>query len=328
MKNSGNNSSWRQRVVPILLENGLLIALLLFACAVYLMKPSMFRWSSLEGMLRQSADIAVVAFPLALLVMAGSVDLSVGSVSAFCAIMTTMAAQSMGFFPGAIVGLMIGALIGSIHGYLVSYLKLHPVVTTLAGLTLWQGLSLILTNAKTVGMGTVPSEILDYGIGLNHVLFLPIHFYILVAVYGICWSLAHAHKFGERALAVGGGEVPAFLAGINVRLTKLLAHTLVGFGAALAGIMMLIRSGAVHGSDGDGLEFRALTIVLLGGISFQGGQGKMRGVVVALFFMSLLRNSLVLLRTPLYYQHMSSGILIILALLMESVIRRNRAGKL
>jgi len=91
--------------------------------------------------------------------------------------------------------------------------------------------------------------------------------------------------------------------------------------------MMLIRSGAVHGSDGDGLEFRALTIVLLGGVSFQGGQGKMRGVLVSLFFMTLLRSSLVMLRTPLYYQHMSSGVLIILALLMESVIRRKGLSK-
>jgi len=312
----------RQRLTAAILENGLLVALILFSAVVAYIKPSMFRWNSLEGIVRQSADIAVIAFPLALLVMSGSVDLSVGSLAAFCAIITTMAAQRLGFFPGALVGMATGIAIGALHGFLVSYLRLHPVVTTLGGLTLWQGLSLLLTNAKTVGMGSIPDSVLDYGIGINQIFFLPVHFYILVAAYIACWALAHKHKFGERVLAVGGGERAAFLVGIDVRITKLLAHALAGLGAALAGLMMLIRSGAVHGSDGDGLEFRALTIVLLGGVSFQGGQGKMRGVLVSLFFMTLLRSSLVMLRTPLYYQHMSSGVLIILALLMESLIRK------
>lgn len=317
----------RQKLTSVILENGLLVALILFSAIVAFIKPSMFRWNSLEGILRQSTDIAVIAFPLAILVMSGSVDLSVGSVAAFCAIITTMASQKLGFFTGALVGMSTGIAIGSLHGFLVSYLRLHPVVTTLGGLTLWQGLSLLLTNAKTVGMGSIPPVVLDYGIGLNHILFMPIHFYILLVTYIACWALAHKHKFGERVLAVGGGERAAFLAGIDVRMTKLLAHTLAGLGAALAGLMMLIRSGAVHGSDGDGLEFRALTIVLLGGISFQGGQGKMRGVLVSLFFMTLLRSSLVMLRTPLYYQHMSSGVLIILALLMESSIRKKGLSK-
>jgi len=326
---NGRNSTGqlRQRLRSILLGNGLLAALLLFSAIVAYIKPSMFRWNSLEGILRQSADIAVIAFPLALLVMTGSVDLSVGSVAAFCAIITTMVSQKLGFLPGVLAGMTTGIAIGALHGFLVSYLRLHPVVTTLGGLTLWQGLSLLLTNAKTVGTGSIPPEVLDYGIGLNHIFFMPIHFYILLVTYIACWALTHRHKFGERALAVGGGERAAFLVGIDVRMTKLLAHALTGLGAALAGLMMLIRSGAVHGSDGDGLEFRALTIVLLGGVSFQGGQGKMRGVLVSLFFMTLLRSSLVMLRTPLYYQHMSSGVLIILALLMESVIRRKGLSK-
>jgi ribose/xylose/arabinose/galactoside ABC-type transport system permease subunit len=211
---------------------------------------------------------------------------------------------------------------------LVSYLKLHPVVATLGGLALWRGLALLVTDAQTIGMGSVPEAVLDYGIGLRHVLFLPIHFYILLTAYLLCWTAAHKHAFGERLFAVGGDERAAFLAGINVRLVRFIAHVVTGLGAALAGLMMFIRSGAVHGSDGNGLEFGALTIVLLGGISFQGGMGRMRGVLVALFFMSFLRHSLVLLRTPLYLQHMASGILIIVALYVDSLLmRRAELGK-
>ena len=297
------------------------MALLLFVLVVAFIKPSMFRLRSLEGLLRQSADIAVIVFPFALLVMAGSVDLSVGSVSAFCAIIITQAAHKFGFFPGILIGMITGISIGLINGLLVSYLRLNPVVTTLGGLTLWQGISLILTNAKTVGMGSIPSIVLDYGIGINRILFMPIHFYVLLMTYILFWALAHKHKFGERALAIGGAEKAAFLVGIDVKMTKLIAHALTGLGAALAGLMMLIRSGAAHGSDGDGLEFKVLTIVLLGGVSFQGGQGRMFSVLISLFFIIFLQSSLVMLRTPIYYQYMSSGILIILALLMESFVR-------
>lgn len=320
-------SRMRISIKLFFLNNGLLVALLIFSAVVAYIKPSMFRWASIEGIIRQSADIAVIVFPLALLVMTGSVDLSVGSVATFCAIITTIAAQKIGVFPGVLVGIFTGVLIGVFNGFLIGYLRLNPVVATLGGLTLWQGLSLLITNAKTVGMGSVPEAILDYGIGINHIFFLPVHFYILLLIYIAFWAIAHRHKFGERALAVGGGERAAFLVGINIRKTKLIAHAITGLGAALAGIMLLIRSGAVHGSDGDGMEFRALTIVLLGGVSFQGGQGKMRGVLVSLFFMTLLRSSLVMLRTPLYYQHMSSGLLIIIALFMESLSQKSKLAK-
>ena len=324
-----NNSLSRMHISikHFFLNNGLLVVLLIFLAVVAYIKPSMFRWASLEGIIRQSADIAVIVFPLALLVMTGSVDLSVGSVATFCAIIITVFSQKFGFLPGVFIGIITGSAIGFLNGFLVGYLRLNPVVTTLGGLTLWQGLSLLLTDAKTVGMGSIPDNVLDYGIGLKHLFFLPIHFYILLFIYIVFWVIAHRHKFGERALAVGGGEKAAFLVGINTRKTKLIAHTITGLGAALAGIMMLIRSGAVHGSDGDGLEFRALTIVLLGGISIQGGQGKMSGVLVSLFFMTFLRSSLVMLRTPLYYQHMSSGLLIIIALLMESLSKRTKLTK-
>lgn len=316
----------RERLLDFITANGLLVALILFVLFVAAVKPSILKWSSLEGIIRQSTDIAVVAFPLALLVIAGSVDLSLGSVASFSAIIMARTALIYGFPTGVLTGLAVAVGIGLVNGLLVGYLKLHPVVTTLGGLTLWRGAALLLTNAKTIGMGAVPGWILDYGIGLNTLLSMPLHLYILSISYLVCWALAHKHRFGERLYAVGGQEKAAFLVGINTKLVKLLAHTLTGFGAGLAGFMMFFRSGAVHGSDGDGLEFRALTIVLLGGISFQGGKGKMRGVLVALFFITFLRYSLVLLRTPLYLQHMASGVLIILALFMDSLLTQ-RAEK-
>jgi ribose/xylose/arabinose/galactoside ABC-type transport system permease subunit len=323
-----SGGGWTRRLLDFVISNGLLAALVVFVLCVAAAKPSILKWSSLEGIIRQATDIAVVAFPLALLVIAGSVDLSVGSVAGLSGIIMARAAAAFGFPAGVLIGLGTGLMIGALNGVLVSYLKLHPVVATLGGLALWRGVALLVTDAQTIGMGSVPEAVLDYGIGLRHVLFLPVHFYILLIVYLLCWAAAHKHTFGERLFAVGGDERAAFLAGINVRLVKFIAHVMTGLGAALAGLMMFIRSGAVHGSDGSGLEFGALTIVLLGGISFQGGLGKLRGVLVALFFMAFLRHSLVLLKTPLYLQHMASGVLIIVALYLDSLLmRRAELGK-
>jgi ribose/xylose/arabinose/galactoside ABC-type transport system permease subunit len=324
----GAGTGWIRKLSDFAISNGLLVALIVFVLAVGAAKPSILRWSILEGIIRQTTDIGVVVFPLALLVIVGSVDLSVGSVAGLSGIVMASSAAALGFPAGVLIGLALGLAIGALNGLLVSYLKLNPVVATLGGLALWRGVALLVTNAKTIGMGIVPEVVLDFGTGLRQFLFLPVHFYILLFVYVLCWALAHKHKFGERLFAVGGDERTAFLTGINVRLVKLIAHVLTGLGASVAGLMMFIRSGAVHGSDGNGLEFGALTIVLLGGISFQGGQGKMRGVIVALFFMSFLRHSLVLLKTPLYLQYMSSGVLIIVALYVDAMLtRRAELGK-
>jgi ribose/xylose/arabinose/galactoside ABC-type transport system permease subunit len=321
-------TTWGRRLLDLVISNGLLTALILFVVSVAAARPSLLKWASLEGIIRQSTDLAVVVFPLALLVIAGSVDLSVGSVAALSGIVTAAVSGAAGFPVGVLAGLVLGLAIGALNGLLVSYLGLHPVVATLGGLTLWRGMALLTTNAATIGAGSVPEAVLDYGIGIRHVLLLPVHFYILVAVYLVCWAAAHKQAFGERLFAVGGDERAAFLAGIDVKRVRFIAHVATGLGASLAGLMMFVRSGAAHGSDGNGLEFNALTIVLLGGVSFQGGLGRMRGVLVALFFMSFLRNGLVLLKTPLYLQHMASGVLIVAALYIDSLLmRRTEMGK-
>ncbi len=315
-------NGWRAKLLDFLVSNGLLVALIAFVLAVALAKPSILKWSSLEGIIRHSADIAVVVFPLALLVIAGSVDLSVGSVAALSAIVMAKAAGAFGFPAGVVLGLGLGMVIGALNGALVGYLGLNAVVVTLGGLVLWRGVALLATDAQTIGMGSVPEAVMDLGVGLQPVLHLPVHFYVLLVAYLLCWAIAHKHALGERLFAVGGDERAAYLVGINVRRVKFVAHVITGLGASLAGLMMFVRSGAVHGADGNGLEFDALTIVLLGGISFHGGLGRMRGVAVALFFMVFLRHSLVLLNTPLYLQHMASGILIVVALYVESLLTR------
>jgi len=319
--------AWRARALNFLVSNGLLVALVAFVLAVTFVKPAMLRWSSLEGIIRYSADIAVVVFPLALLVIAGSIDLSIGSVAALSAIVMAKAAVAFGFPSGIALGLGVGVAIGALNGALVGYLKLNAVMVTLGGLVLWKGVALLVTDAQTIGAGVVPEALMDLGIGLQPVLYLPVHFYILIAVYLSCWALAHKHALGERLFAVGGDERAAYLVGINVGFVKFIAHVITGLGASLAGLMMFVRSGAVHATDGNGLEFDALTIVLLGGISFQGGVGRMRGVIVALFFMIFLRHSLVLMNTPLYFQHMASGILIVVALYVDSVLTRSADGR-
>jgi ribose/xylose/arabinose/galactoside ABC-type transport system permease subunit len=317
-----SGSTWGRRARDFVISNGLLAGLVIFVLAVAAAKPSILRWSSLEGIIRQATDVAVVALPLALLVIAGSVDLSIGSVAGLCGIVMAKVATLAGFPLGVAAGLLLGLAIGALNGALVGYLGPHPVVATLGGLTLWRGLALLTTNAQTIGAGSVPEAVLDFGTGLRSFLYLPVHFYLLLAVALLCWAAVHRHAYGERLFAVGGDEKAAFLTGIDVKLVKFVAHVITGGGAALAGLLTLVRSGAAHGTDGGGLEFGALTIVLLGGVSFQGGQGRIRGVIVALFFMSFLRHSLILLKTPLYLQYMTSGVLIIVALFVDSLLTR------
>ena len=291
------SSDLERRLLDLVVANGLLAALIVFVLSVAAARPSLLRWASLEGIIRQTTDIAVVVFPLALLVISGSVDLSVGSVADLSGIVMARVAVAFGFPAGVLAGLGLGLAIGALNGVLVSYLGLHPVVATLGGLTLWRGVALLTTNAQTIGMGTVPEAVLDFGIGLRHVLFLPVHFYVLLITYLVCWGAAHKHTFGERLFAVGGmSGQPSSRDQRQARAIRRARDDGPGRGARGADDVHSVGSRAWLGRKRSRVQrphHRASRRCQL-----PGGMGKMRGVIVALFFMSFLRHSLVLLKTP------------------------------
>lgn len=308
----------KERIAVLLAQNGIFIALLALIAFFSVVNPRFFSLQNGQSILLQVADLGLVALPLALIIMSGSIDLSVGSVASVSAIVAAMTMNATGIWPlGFAVGLAFGALAGAINGALIAFLKLNPLVVTLGFLSVWGGLALFLVDGATVA--GLPEGFRE--LGSFKILGIPIQIIILVVVVGLCWFLLNKRPFGREVLAIGGNERAAFLMGVRVRSVRMRLFVLTGLLAALAGIMLSAKLQAATPTAGLGMEVQALTVVLLGGVAFEGGVGRISGVVLGLLFVGVLRNGLVIAGVSQFLQTILIGLTLVVAVALDSSIQ-------
>ena len=274
-----------RRLQYMLARNGTLLGLGLLIVLFTIANENFLTWANAKNIGQAVSELGVVSIPLALLVISGAVDLSVGSVASLAGIiggmvMTTSELTSLGI----LAGLGVGVLAGAINGILVSYLNLNSIVVTLGALSVWGGIALYLTGGQTIA--GLPESFTDLA---NIQIFgVSIEIFVLGAavVYGIV--ILDLLPYGRRLYAVGGNQRAAFLMGVAVQWVRFLMFVQVGAAAALGGLMLASKLAAATPITGQGLEINALTVVLLGGIAFSGGMGRMTGVVAG----TLLRRGL------------------------------------
>lgn len=309
----------KERLAVLLAQNGIFIALLALIAFFSIVNPRFFSVLNGQSILLQVADLGLVALPLALIIMSGSIDLSVGSVASVSAIVAAMTMNATGIWPlGFAVGLAFGAVAGAINGALIAFLKLNPLVVTLGFLSVWGGLALFLVDGATVA--GLPEGF--RALGSFKVVGIPIQIIILIVVIALCWFLLNKRPFGREVLAIGGNERAAFLMGVRVRSVRMRLFVLTGLLAALAGIMLAAKLQAATPTAGVGMEVQALTVVLLGGVAFEGGIGRISGVVLGLLFVGVLRNGLVIAGVSQFLQTILIGLTLVIAVALDSSIQR------
>jgi ribose/xylose/arabinose/galactoside ABC-type transport system permease subunit len=265
------------------------------------------------------AELGVIAIPLALLVIAGSVDLSVGSIASLAAVIGGKVMVSTGSaWAGVIAALGFGAGAGMLNGLLVSYLSLNSIVVTLGFLAVWGGLALYISGGETVA--GLPESFTD--LAAIKIVGVPIQIFILAAVVVLGWVALNKLPYGRRLYAVGGNQRAAFLMGISIRRVRFLMFVGVGVAAAFGGLMLAAKLNAATPQSGSGLELDALTVVLLGGIAFAGGMGRISGVVAGLLFVGVLQNGLVVTGTSEFLQQVFLGLTLIAAVALDDSIRQ------
>ena len=217
---------------------------------------------------------AIIAVAMTHLMVSGGFDMSVGSIVAFTGSATAFLLVSGTPVPLAVLaGLAIGTAIGLFNGFIIAKVGINPFVTTLASLSLFRGLTLILTKGKNIS--GLPE---DFNIIGQFKLFgiqTPILIALVLIVVGDI--VLRRSRFFRQSYYIGGNEKAARLSGIPVDRIKMLAYALTGFFAALAGVVMVARLGASSTTAGTGLELRVITAVIIGGASLQGGQGTVLG---------------------------------------------------
>ena len=310
---------------------GLLLALLLVVLAYNIARvPNFLTVGNQINLFQLGIEKAIVVLAMAFVIVNGEIDLSVASMMGLAAA-TVAALHERGFpFPLAIlVALGVGTGFGLMNGFFVAKVGLSSLAVTLAGYVGFRGLARLLVQDRSVG--GFPAWFTDLG---QQGLLGPVTFSILLyAVMALVAAVVlHRTGFGRRTFVVGSSAPVARYSGVPVAQTKLVIFAVSGFVAALAGVLMAARLGAVRASTAEGFELDIITVVLLGGVSIFGGVGSMLGVLLATYLVLNLRNGLVIAGVTGNTQTGIIGLLLILSVLVPNLVwsgqerlRRRRA---
>jgi rhamnose transport system permease protein len=239
---------------------------------------------------------AIVALPMALLIISGEIDISVGSTMALCSVVMGMAAGAgLGTPVVVAVGLFVGFLAGCFNGLLVTRFRVPSIVATIGTLSLFRGIAYAL-----VGDGVLKSYRPDFAYFGQGYVSGPISFELfLFAVLAIVFAvILHMTVIGQRIYAIGANPIASRLSGIRVEATKFWIFALLGLTAGLASVLLTSRLGSTRPSIATGWELSIITMVILGGVSIDGGQGSVLGVVLSALLIGLVTFGLNLLNVP------------------------------
>lgn len=280
---------------------------------------------NLLNIIVQVAPIGILACGMTFVIIALGIDLSVGSVVAFAAVVSASLAQlptaSPKMYEGLLlpaivailVALLVGAGAGFINGFLISKFNIAPFIATLGMMTAARGLTNIYTDARPVS--TLDPNYNMFGRGL-----MPIVIFIVVAV--ATHILLNHTRFGRHTYAIGGNEQSAKVSGINVNRVKLKIYTLSGLFAGIAAIILTGRVGSASPDLGMTMELDAITAAVIGGTSFAGGIGTAWGTVVGALIIGVINNGMTLMGISPFMQQVVKGVIIIVAIIIDE--RKNR----
>lgn len=276
-------------------------------------------WSNLSQVIKALSFIAIMAVGQSVVIIAGGIDLSVGSVLGLSGVVAAVMLNGILGVPSAIVlGVVVGLASGLVNGFLITRAKLPPFIATLGMMSVARGVAFALTGGETIR--NLPADFLM--IGQASVLSIPIPIVIMTAFAVVIGYMLKATKWGRYAYAIGGNEEAAVYSGVNVGRMKILVYGLCGMSAGIAGVLFTSRFGVGQSTAGLGYELDVIAAVVIGGISLSGGRGTILGAIVGSLLMGILRNGLVLLNVSAYWQQVAIGLVILLAVMLDQKTKK------
>lgn len=307
----------------VVAQTGPLLGLLVLGAALSILTDRFLSFSNLANVGQQIAVISIVALGATFVIIAGGIDLSVGSVVALSSVVFALAFSSAGLaWPIAVLAaLATGIAVGVVNGLFVTLGRLPAFIATLATLSMARGLALVVSEGRpisgfpdefrTITSGRIVGDV-PVSIGLTIVLF-------------VLGGLALRHTvFGRAVYAVGGSEEVARLSGIRIVRLKVAIYALAGFCAAVGGLVLTSRLNSAQPVAGQGLELDVIAAVVIGGASLSGGQGTAFGTLLGALIIGVLRNGLNLLNVSSFWQQVAVGA-VIAAAVMTDTLRRRRS---
>jgi ribose transport system permease protein len=295
-----------------------LIASFILLCLVFASQTDTFlTLNNFENIFKQLAVVGIASVGMTIVLVAGGVDLSVGSVAALSGVVTSVLwlESDIPLGVATVLGLASGALVGFLNGFAVTFLKINALITTLASLSIVRGLAFVLSDGQTNQLNNNSFKF----IGRGEIAGVYFSLLLMVALFAFFYVVMRYTPFGRNLYAIGGSVEASRLAGIPVARHVLIAFTLSGFLAALSGIVQAAQLGSSAPRAALGLEFTVVTAVILGGTSLAGGKGNLLGTFVGIVILRTLSNGLTVTKVPSSYQDVAFGAALIIAVGLDQI---------
>ncbi len=304
---------------------GIVVIFLVICILLAMISPAFATLRNLTNVIRQVSIIGILAMGVTFCIITTGIDLSSGSVLAFVGVIVASFSQTkvvdtqpislvMPIFFALLVGLAAGALMGYSNGALTAYGRIPPFVATLGMMTVARGAALLYSGGRPIGY--LKKSFTFLGGGYFMKIPIPIWIYILVGV--VSYILLSKSKFGRYVFAIGGNMQAARICGINVEKTLVLVYMYAGILSAVSGILLVARTAAGNPTYGLSYELDAIASTVIGGTSLSGGVGSIPLCVVGAMIIGVLNNGMDLLGVNAYWQQIVKGIIIVVAVLIDS----------
>ena len=300
-----------------LIQHGFLIVFAMAFVFFATMTDHFFEAENILNILHTMSPLAVTASGLALVVISGRLDISVGSIAFLSCAVGALLMKNDGLDPflAAILVLVLGALLGAVNGFIVTVLKVNSLITTLGTMIAYRGVALALTDALLVQLPE-PIRLL----GNAHLGPVPTDIFIMIIIVMTVHLVLARTPFGRQLVAIGNDVVVARKVGLPVDRTGFFTFVLSGMLASAGGILTTVQNGAVSPFLGSGLEFTALAVVVVGGISLLGGRGTILfAILPGAFIFEMIRNGLTNLGANPYSYRLVGGAVIFAAMYADAL---------
>lgn len=312
------------KLTTLLKKYGIFIVLILLFIFFSITAKSFLKVNNLINVARQISMLGIASVGMAFVLLLGGIDLSIGSVVTLVNVGVAWLMVKAGISPvlACTIALLVSTTIGFLNGLIIAKIKMPPLIVTLSSMIIIEGFAYIITRGVPI-FGFDKSFAF---IGQGYIGPIPFPVIVLIVVLSIGAFILNKTFFGRYFYAVGGNEEASKLSGINVDRVKYLVYSLSGFFAGVAGIVMLSRTNSGQVTAGKGFEFDVLTAVVLGGVSVNGGYGRISNVVAGVLIIGILSNGLVLLDVSAYVQMVIKGLVLMSAVAFDC-LQKNKKVK-
>lgn len=300
---------------------GLVAALVIEVVFFSIRSPYFLDATNVANIGRAMTIVGIVAIGQTIVIIAGGFDLSVGSVMGAAGMIAAYTVNNgAGTWIALLSAVALGAIVGVVNGFVVANLRINPLITTLATLSVIRGLAYVISGGEAI----VISDGTFLGIGTDSIVGIPIVVLCLVVLFVAFGLLLPRTRFGRYMYAIGSSSRGSRLAGIRVNRWLLLFYVLSATLAAVAGFITVARTGQAQPASNMGAELDVITAVILGGASLSGGRGRLMGTFLALAVLAVLANGMILIGVESYWQLVVKGGVLLAAVIWGELRQSSR----